>query len=459
MQLRVIWLVCAVVTLGGRAAFAQTVSPPLPAVAVAPTNVLLPNYNGVPIGEIGGLEVGAFLARANDSSAAFYNPAGLTRAEQTSVSGTAGVFQFGAVSADAVGESAHSFQQVPAMFAFVLKDPLGHENLAAGLSIARTTAWQQTVDFARTTQTGTATDRMSYSSAATLDSWLASVGLGFKSAGKWRAGFSLDGQFTSSERRQALADQYSTPNGLTALSISSRSEAGAAHLRLTGGVQYQLTPSWIAGAVVRTRGFGIRSTGLAMLEGVSSTGTTTTTGSFFDSDPDVTYRVPSEFKTGLAYTGKRAEAEVDLLVFAGAGEYQAYSSNQPVTIVIGSAGTAPSATDYKPVAPVIDSTAVVNVAIGGHLNLTSDRSWIVHGGYAADGSPVGEHDTVFTKVNLQKITAGVSGRTTHFLGSIGVQYVTGESGSIPLRDLPSGQLTTTFKVKSLGMLYSLSVMF
>ena len=146
------------VMLNAVTAFAQNVA--LPAIAVAPTNVLLPNYSGVPIGEIGGLEVGAFLARANDSSAVYYNPAGLTRAEQTSVSGTAGVFKFGAVSADGVAESARSFQQLPAMFAFVLKDPLGHQHLAAGLSVARTSAWQQKVDFARTTTTGTTTDRM-----------------------------------------------------------------------------------------------------------------------------------------------------------------------------------------------------------------------------------------------------------------------------------------------------------
>ena len=74
-------------------------------------------------------------------------------------------------------------------------------------------------------------------------------------------------------------------------------------------------------------------------------------------------------------------------------------------------------------------------------------------------SPVGAHDTVFTRVDLRKITAGVSGRTTHFLGSVGVQYVTGESDPILLRELPSGQLTTTFKVNSLGLLYSMSVLF
>lgn len=433
---------------------------PLPSVAVAPTNVLLPNYSGVPIGEIGGLEVGAFLARANDSSSVFYNPAGLTRAEQTSVSGTAGLFQFGTVSGDHVGESGHSFQQVPAMFAFVLKDFLGRDNLAAGLSIARTTAWQQSIDFARTTQTGTATDRLSYSSQAQLDSYLGSAGFGYASSGKWRTGFSVDGQYTSSERRQAVADQYRTAIGLTALSVNARSEASAIHLRLTAGTQYQLTPSWVAAAVIRTGGLGIYSSGLAMLEGLSDSGATTTTGSFFDAGPEVTYRVPFEVKTGLAYTSKRGEAEFDLLWFDGAGEYQAYASSQPVIVVVDpGSGSSPSVTNYTARPPVIDSNGVVNVAIGGHFDLRSDRSWVVHGGFGTDRSPVGPNDTVFTKVDLSKFTAGVSARTAHFLGSLGVQYLAGTSDPIVLRDLPAGPLTTSVKVRSLGLLYSLSVLF
>ena len=64
----------------------------------AAVSVMLPNYNTVPVGELASLEAGAFVARANDTSSAFHNPAGLTRAERTSISGNAGVFQFGSVS-------------------------------------------------------------------------------------------------------------------------------------------------------------------------------------------------------------------------------------------------------------------------------------------------------------------------------------------------------------------------
>jgi hypothetical protein len=439
---------------------AQTTLPAdVPSVAIAPINVLLPNYNGVPIGETGSLEVGAFLARANDSSAAFYNPAGLTRAERVSISGSAGVFQFGSVAADGITDAAHSFQQLPSTFAFVLPNVMNNSNMAAGFAVARTTAWQQTVDYTRVRQSGNANDRISYSGAAQLDSWLASGGVGYTDGNKLRAGASIDFQFTNMERRQALANQFRTADGLNALSITSRGEAQTSHLRFTLGGQYDLTPEWTAAAVVRTRGFGIRSTGLATLEGVSATNAGTTTASFFDDGPDVSFRVPFEFKTGLAYTKPRGQAEIDLLIYAGGDPYNAYETSRPVTVLVSSGGSAPSQTDFTARPPVIDPKTVVNLALGGHFKLSPDGAWTVHGGFATDMSPVGPADTVFTKVDLHKFTGGVSGRTSHFFGSFGLQYESGSSDEILLRDLPSGQLTTQFKVKSLGFVYSLSVLF
>ena len=94
-----------------------------------------------------------------------------------------------------------------------------------------------------------------------------------------------------------------------------------------------------------------------------------------------------------------------------------------------------------------------------HYNLTDTGSWVVHGGYGTDRSPVGPHDTVFTKVDLQKLTGGISARTSRFVGSIGVQYLTGTSDPIELRQLPNGQLSTVVAVHNLGLVYSLSVTF
>ena len=39
-----------------------------PAETTAPLNVVVPNYNGVAVGEIGSLEANAYVARSNDAS-------------------------------------------------------------------------------------------------------------------------------------------------------------------------------------------------------------------------------------------------------------------------------------------------------------------------------------------------------------------------------------------------------
>jgi opacity protein-like surface antigen len=447
------------VLAAGAPAWAQTY-PPLPAVALPPANVLLPNNGGVPIGEIAGLEVGAFLARANDSSSAFYNPAGLTRAERTSVSGTAGTYQWNAVAIDGLASPAGSFQQVPAMFGVALRDFIERPALSAGLSVARTMAWHQVVDFERTVSAGAAVDRLSYSSEAVLDAWLASAGVGYNLEGKWRVGSSIDLQWTTMDRRQTVADQLRTSGGFAALSVTSRSDATATHMRFGFGTQYDLTPNVILGAVYRTRGFGLYSHGFSMLEGVSASDAGTSTASYFEDAPDTAYRVPSEFKAGAALVASRVEVEVDLLVYRGAGEYLAFTGARPVTVITApGAGRPPLVSEHPARASVIDSRTVVDVAAGGHLELTSSGSWIVHGGYGTSRSPVGPHDTVFTKMHLQKVTAGVSGRTSRFLGSFGIQYLWGDSGPVTLRELPSGTLTTRFGVSHFGFVYSLAVLF
>jgi hypothetical protein len=63
-------------------------------VTTPPQNLILSNYNSVPVGPYGGLEGSAYVARVDDPSAAWFNPAGLARQSSAQVSGSAGVYQF-----------------------------------------------------------------------------------------------------------------------------------------------------------------------------------------------------------------------------------------------------------------------------------------------------------------------------------------------------------------------------
>ena len=449
-------LVAASVQVAARPATAQNAPPP---VAVPPVNVLLPNYESVPVGEIGGLEAGAFVVRANDTSSIFYNPAGLSHAERSSISGTAGVFQFDTVTATGFAKSGSSFKQVPALFGVVVKDVFGHQGWAAGLSLARVNAWSQNVTAERTFEAGGATNRVSYASSAAMDGWLASLGFGVKATDQLRLGGSLDGQLTQTERRQRLGDQF-YDTALSTILVDAEAWAWASHLRFTAGAQYDLTPAIQLGAVLRTAGLGVLSDGASTLEGVSKVGAATSTASFFDEEQAVEYSVPFEFKAGAAYKFSRGEVEFDLITHLGAGVYDAVTNPKAITVLADAGNGAVTVQQFGALPRVIDSRAVVNIAIGGHYNLTSDGKWVIHGGYGTDRSPVGEADTEFTKVHLQKMTIGLSGRTKFFLGSLGLQYLSGSSDPVLLRQLQGGrQFTTSFEVANLGFVYSLALLF
>jgi hypothetical protein len=439
---------------------AQT--PPAPVVTVPPVSLILPNYNSVPVGETAALEGGAFVARANDTSAGFYNPAGLALAEQSAISGSAGAYQFGSVSPETLTNVKGTFQQIPAMFGVVVHDFLGRPAWAAGLTLTRAAAWDQTVDSeALRTTPGGAASRLRLSTEATYDAWLGSVGVGYSRSDRLRLGATLDGQYTAVDRRQSVTAQLVSPGALSAVTAGTLGGTNTTHLRATVGVQAQISPAVFIGAVMRTPGLGLTSSGDASLEGLIHAGTATAATAFFDPDASVEYRLPFEFKTGAAWIGARAQLEADLLVYPGTGQYTAVESSEPVTVVLDPGTGAPVTIGQDAyLGARVDSRTVVNLAVGGRYQLTEARTWTLHGGYATDRSPVGDADTAFSKVNLQHVTVGVSGRTSIFLGSVGLRYSTGRSDPIGLGPTADGStFETRFKVSSIGIVYSLALLF
>src|SRR5262249_14950908 len=77
---------------------AQTAFGQVEQVRTPPPNLVVPNYDMVPVGPFGGLEGPAHAARVDDPSAAWFNPAGLARQMSAQISGSAGVYSHTAVS-------------------------------------------------------------------------------------------------------------------------------------------------------------------------------------------------------------------------------------------------------------------------------------------------------------------------------------------------------------------------
>ena len=220
-------------------ASSQSSTQSLPPVAAAPLNVILPNYNGVAVGEVASLESGAYLARVEDGSATWFNPAGLARATKSSISGSAGVFQFGSVVPESLQNAGGSFQLVPASVGFVVKHLMGHEPWTGGFQITKTGNWMQSLDTQRESPAPGSNERATYSSTSSFGGWIASLALGFTGDRKLRLGGSVDAQLTESSSGTYLSDQYQTSTGLSAILIEGRGQASLIHARMTVGVQYR----------------------------------------------------------------------------------------------------------------------------------------------------------------------------------------------------------------------------
>jgi len=285
--------------------------------------------------------------------------------------------------------------------------------------------------------------------------------VGYSNGGKLRIGGSLDGRLTQYTRTESVSEQSRAPDGLGAMLVDYKAWARVAHLRMSAGMQYDLTPKVRVGAVVRTPGLAILSSGSSIAEAQATYGAASATASFFDNDAGVEYRLPLEFKGGIAWVGPRAQVECDVLLHAAAGRCAAFRSNQLWTLIVDQGlGDPPAVTHVPPDPVIIDSHAVANVAIGGHVRLDSNGVWRLHGGYATDRSPVGPDDTVFTKVDMQVVTLGVSGGAKSVRVSVGLRREFGTSGPVVLqRTLDGQQVSARLRVSNLGLVYSLGLLF
>src|SRR3954467_12949461 len=127
------WMAAAMVALS-TAGFAQDTRE-MP-ITSPPPNIIVPNYNGIPTGPLGGLEGSAHVARAGDTSAPWFNPAGLSQAG-TQLSGSVGNYQFTTVTPARLPDSGGSPQHLPNLVGATAK----WKGFTAGFAMTTTIAW------------------------------------------------------------------------------------------------------------------------------------------------------------------------------------------------------------------------------------------------------------------------------------------------------------------------------
>src|SRR5262245_23463950 len=149
-------------------------------VTTPPPNLVLTNYNSTSVGPYGGLEGTAYVARIDDPSASWFNPAGLARQGSPQISGSAGVYQRTLVAPRALPNQGGSFQQLPNFVGFTF---VPHAGLTAGAALLSTNAWNQETDAELFSPTINGPQRFAYTADSEFSQRIAAAGVGYHTPG------------------------------------------------------------------------------------------------------------------------------------------------------------------------------------------------------------------------------------------------------------------------------------
>lgn len=432
-----------------------------------PKALVFPNYDNVHPGKDQALEGGAYIARAADASANFYNPAGLVLAEKFSINVSSAGWMFTRLTSDARDASVTSFKvdNVPGYFGAVIGKPfVGTRNFRIGLSVTREVAWAPgPVDESITGATGAqGLDRITYSTTSSFDTWLYQVAAAWApgSDRSLRLGFSAGVANTVYDSAATLSGSVTSTSGNPGQFLSTvRTDLNEWDLVLGTGVQWDVTAGLTIGAIVRSPGLRIGGGALFTYES-SIVATAEPSASFFYRDEGglFRYELPLEAGVAVAYRYGPVQLELDVRMHDATGTYQLYRPSVPAVLTThnpdGSTSSSPT-----PIAPLVNSARrVFNLAIGGNYQL--GRSGKLHGGFFTSSSPIeNASEAPFRQANLFGLTTGADLQLEHFGLSIGGLYQWGTSPSTGLALRGQTVSSSRVRLQSFSLLYAFSYSF
>jgi hypothetical protein len=428
--------------------------------ALFPPNVILPNNNSLPIGEVGGLEGNAYTARASDPTSLWFNPAGIAGANVSTVSASTGTFRILTVSPQKLEGNGGSIDQLPAAVGFVLKKPFNWETWTFGFAIVRTAAWSQFTD--GVVSTPDPRQRITLSADTSFNRTTVALTVGHGGGEDWRFGGGLLLDILSLRSVQSITFRQETETYVRTFLDSYRAAGSQVNLRLGLGTQVDLSKHVRLGAVLRTPGLRILSGGSFNIDVVDERGAVSDQLSFFDST-NITFKyvVPLEAALGAAWVSDVGEIELNVKAQTGHSVYEGFSSTNSVVRITDPGDGTPAQKTRTPFPGVpFASRSTVSVALGGFLNLNKDGRWKLHAGFANDPSPVASADGFFDRINLNSVTLGVGGASKHISGSLGLNYQFGSSEQRLVADLAGTELTRTkVRISNIGIIYAVSYVF
>lgn len=430
------------------------------AVAVPP-NLILPNYDRLPIGQREGIEAGAFLARTNDAGANWYNPAGLGKSQKTALNASATAYEWTSMSLEGFGasEGRSRINTIGTLLSVAIGEgTIKSDRWRLGFSITNPIVWRpSSIDFAFSPA---ANEVFSYASVVDFNTMIPGIAVAYTpggvSSGRLRLGAGLGMAITSLSQTQNVSIRVTTGTSASVTERGFSAEGSTWQLQPSGGFQWDASPRVIVGARVVAPGLRILGSSRMTLETSQFQSPTSTDLVFRDDGATFDYKRPFEAASGVAYHAPSFELELDLHYYGAINSYALYESELPGTLTaVDSSGT-PTVTTPAFVPTANSARAVTNVAAGGNYRLTN--SLRVHAGFASDFSPVDDQaQSVFLKADLSRFTTGLSLTGPRLSGSLGLGYSFGSGTRETLGNSGGGQPTETqFKVHTFNLLFAFS---
>jgi long-subunit fatty acid transport protein len=427
---------------------------------VMPPSAVLTNYDRVLIGQEEALESGAFVARVADSTAGWYNPAGLALVKRSVIGASATGYEMDMVDLGEIQTSTGklTLAQLPSYFGAVLGGDVIHSDAwRIGFSATKPTSWSTAVNGA--TLDG---NSVNYSSRVNISTLVPAISAAWTPIPGLRLGAGVGVAITNISQTQILSLRSAMPD-LDASAILRAVDATGTTWggQLSLGFQWDVTERIVVGGSMRTPTLTLFQTGSLAYESMETDARAVTTQVYFR-DPSSTfaYHLPLTLNFGAAWRENRFDVEVDVRYHAQISEYVLMGSAKLVeTLRVDPATGLPTRTFTPFPGLTYGASTVWNFALGGRYKL--DEAWSLHGGIYSDAAPTAPSSShLFRSVNLWGLTAGAKLKGDHLSGSLGLGLCWGSSDDFVLGaggTLPS--VSTRLSIMSISLLYAIAYRF
>jgi hypothetical protein len=298
--------------------------------------------------------------------------------------------------------------------------------------------------------------RASYSVKSSFDTLVPTFAVGWAVAPGFRLGGSLDFPYVSlsntGQLSGELTDATSSRATLRTLAVSGSS------LKIRGTVGVQWDPlSWLKlGALFRTPGLNVKSSGSFQYEGLTTFAAGTRQVFFQDPNAEFKYKLPLEAGLGVALEFGPFGIEIDVRFHDGTDVYPLYASTAVGRVVDTTSGT-PVTSELAFPGVSYRARQIWNGSVGAHWAFS--QNFAVSAGSYLDYSPVDPAvGAAFRRVDLIGFRAGVSFRIDKLSASLGAgfEHGTGSDNLLPSVGVPVPGETAELALNTFTILFSIS---